>query len=222
MTTDPWAPYRAMLGEAVHRAVAGERLSHAELVRLQVDADEGADDVAALLCLRFADAVCGNPEAAVPPATSLALLSQMARVFLGLESQGGAPSLSTAWGMPRVLNAGDAFYALAQEALLATHDELPAAKRLRAVDTLDVAVRDYAEALNAAPGVDQLAAGQQALVPAAATLAGIYAGADDDTMTRLQGFAESLRGTDAGGIEAGLAELTKALGAKPGSALRKN
>ncbi len=222
MTTDPWSPYRAMLADAVRRAISGERLSHAELVRQQVEAGEGADDVAALLCLRFAEAVGGNPEPAVQPATALALLSQMARVFLSLESQGGAPSLSTAWGMPRVLNAGDAFYALAQEAMLATNDELPAAKRLLAVDTLDVAVRDYVEAMHAATSVDQLDAGQQALIPVAATLAGIYAGADDDTMTKLQHLAESLQVTDAGGIEAGLAELTKTLGTKPGSALRKS
>ena len=69
---------------------------------------------------------------------------------------------------------------------------------------------------------DQLAAGQQALIAAAATLAGIYAGADEDTMISLQGFAESLLAIDAGGIEAGLAELTKTVGAAPGSALRKS
>ena len=222
MTTDPWAPYRALLGEAVRRAIGDERLNHAELVRQQVEADEGADDLAALLCLRLADAVCGNPEAALPPATALSLLSQMARVFLGLESQGGAASLSTAWGMPRVLNAGDAFYARAQEAMLASRDELTAAKRLLAVDTLDVTVRDYAEALNSASGPDQLAVGQKALVPGAATLAGVYVGADDDTMKSLRDFAESLQEIDAAGIEAGLAELTKTLGAKPGSALRKS
>ncbi|HEX5370969.1 MAG TPA: hypothetical protein VFY10_16315 [Dehalococcoidia bacterium] len=222
MTTDPWASYRAMLGEAVRRAIADDHLSHAEVLRQQVEADAGFDDLAPLLCLRLADAVCGNPEAALTPATSLALLSQMARVFLSLESQGGAPSLSTAWGMPRVLNAGAAFYALAEDTMLVTHDELPAAKRLRAVDSLDVAVRGYIEALHAASEAEQLSAGQQALIPVAATLAGVYTNADDDTAIHLQRFAESLHGTDAGAIEAGLAELKQALSAQRGSAAHRS
>ena len=215
MTIDPWALYRAALDDALRNAAAADGLSHAELVRQQLEADAGEDSLPALLCLRLGQVLCGNPSAALAPSTALALLTQMARVFLGLESQGGAPSLSTAWGMPRVLNAGDAFYALAQDALLLLDDEIPAAERLRALDTFDGAVRGYVEALHAAPGENQLAAGQQALLPAAVTLAGIYAGADGVTMAELRRLGESLGDADAGSLEADLLELTKTLAAKP-------
>jgi geranylgeranyl pyrophosphate synthase len=210
-----------MLSEAVRHAIDAVRFSHAELLREQIEAGGLEDDLAALLCLRLAEAAGAKPEAALRPATSLALLSQMARLFLSLEARGGAASLSTAWGMPRALNAGDAFYALAQEALLAPDDEVTPAQRLRAVDVLNGASRRLAEALHGAPEGKQLEAGQQALCVAAASLAGIYADADEATSTKMKGFAESLLSPGNGGLEAGLAELTKALGAARGPATRK-
>ena len=181
--------------------------------------------MAALLCLRFADAVWRQPgggDAAGDVAS--AYLSQMARVFLGLESQGGArePEHSVGHAARRSTPAMRSTPWLRKRCSRRT-DELPAARRLHAVDTLDVAVRDLRRGAVSQHRVvrRQLAAGQQALLPAAATLGRIYAGADDDTMTRPQGFAESLRGSGRRRPRGRLAELTKALGAKPGSALRK-
>jgi hypothetical protein len=210
-----------MLGEALRRSVAAAGFSHSELLREQIEAAAGQDQPAALLCLRLAEAVGGKADAALPAATSLALLSLMGRVLVGLEAQGGGASLSTAWGMPRSLNAGDAFYALAQDVLLRNEGGMPAERRLLEVDTLDEASRAYAEALQAAPEGMQLEAGEQALRSAAAALAGIVCGTDGDTMTRLRGIALNAGSQSGGDLEAALAELAKLQAMKRGTVLRK-
>ena len=95
-------------------------------------------------------------------------------------------SLSTAWGMPRSLNAGDAFFAMAQESVLAAPAELTAADRLQATRILDGGSRDLLDALFAANGnADPVAIGQRALLPAAMALGALLGGADAGASQRL-------------------------------------
>jgi hypothetical protein len=211
MSTDPWARYRALLQEALDGAVSDIEFSHAELVREQVLA-AGRDNVpqAGVVCLRAAEALGASAESALPGATALALVVQMGDVFLSLESQDGGSSLSTAWGMPRALNAGDAFFAAAQHTLLADEGEISVARRLRALSILDDAIRHFMEALNAPAEEATIARGEQPLLAAALLLAGLYAGADDDTMSRLRRLGSAWSGLDADALDAAIASDLKA------------
>jgi hypothetical protein len=136
----------------------------------------------------------------VPGATALVLLSQMGDVFLSLESQDGGASLSTAWGMPRALNAGDAFFAAAQNAVLTDEGEISVQRRLHALSILDDATRGFMEALLAAGEEATSSQGEQSLLVAALLLAGVYAGADDEAMLRLRRLAASWSGMDAAAL----------------------
>jgi len=206
MTTDPWARYRALLQDGLDRAVSEIDFGHADLVREQVAAYEGGDGlVASIACLRMAEALGVDAAAALPGATSLALLAQMAVVFLSLESQDGGASLSTAWGMPRALNAGDAFFAAAQHTILADEGEISVQRRLRALSILDDATKDFMEVLHAAGEGAGVKDGERSLLIAALLLAGVYSSADDETMSRLKRIGSVWSGLDAGGLEAALA-----------------
>ena len=205
MSTDPWARYRAMLQDGLDRAVSEIDFGHAELVREQMAAAEGGDGLAAsIVCLRAAEALGADATIALPGATSLALLAQMASVFLSLESQDGRASLSTAWGMPRALNAGDAFFAAAQHTVLADEGEISVQRRLRALSILDDATKDFMEVLHAAGDSASVEDGERLLLRAALLLAGVYAGADDETMSRLMRVGSAWSGLDASGLEAAL------------------
>jgi hypothetical protein len=157
-----------------------------ELVRAQVDTSDPAEyETAALACLAAAEAVGGSAEAAVPGAVSLAFISQMGHVFAGLESSGGSASLSTAWGMPRSLNAGDAMFALAQETILSASNELTAEDRLEALGWLDRASRNLGEALHAARPDAGAETTQRVLLPAALALGSLLGGAGNEVRQRL-------------------------------------
>jgi len=215
MTTDPWARYRALLRDGLDRAVSEIDFGHADLVREQVAASEGGDGlVASIVCLRAAEALGTDPKIALPGATSLALLAQMADVFLSLESQDGGASLSTAWGMPRALNAGDAFFAAAQNTVLTDDGEISVQRRLRALSILDDATKDFMEALYAAGEGAGVKDGERSLLSAAFLLAGVYSSADDETMSRLKRVGSAWSGLDASGLEDALAsDLKSALAA---------
>jgi hypothetical protein len=189
---DVWAGRRELLRDAIARRLEALEFSHGQLVREQIEAAAAEDyETAALACLAAAEAVGGLPDAAISGATALALLAQMGLVFTGLENSGGAASLSTAWGMPRSLNAGDAMFALAQMSLLSGRDEMTAAKRLQATAILDGGSRALVEALvTTGRQEDAAATSQRALLPAALSLGGLLGGADDTTRERLKSLGQ--------------------------------
>jgi hypothetical protein len=86
--------------------------------------------------------------------------------------------------MPRSLNAGDAMFALAQEAILAAPNELTADDRLAAATFVDRCARELVEALHAAPD-GSMSAGLRALLPSALALGGLLGGADRARRERL-------------------------------------
>lgn len=179
---DLWAGHRTLLHEAISSRLDDARFKSGELAREQIEASEpGSYDAAALACLAAAEAVGGSPDAALPGAVAIAFMSQMALVFTGLENSGGAASLSTAWGMPRSLNAGDAMFALAQSSLLSVSDELRAEVRLRATGILDLAAREMVDALFAAneDESDTVAIAQAALLPQAMALGALLGDGDE-------------------------------------------
>jgi len=185
---DVWAGRREMLQGAIYRQMDATPFTCGQLVREQVEASDPAGyETAAFACLAAAEAAGGSAAAALPGALSMAFLSQMALVFVGLENSGGAASLSTAWGMPRALNAGDAMFALAHQSLLAAPDELTTEERLQATRILDSGSREIVEALFAANGDGDLAAtGQRALLSPAMALGGLLGGADAGARERLE------------------------------------
>lgn len=211
MSTDPWSAYRSLLRNALDSAVDEIEFSHGELVREQVGAavaDES--ELPGLLCLRVAEAVAGNASAALPAATALALLTEMSRVLLSLDT---APGLSTAWGMPRALNAGDAFFAAAQHALLSGSDEMTAERRLAAVRVLDGACRDLLEALYAAAVTGDRPRPVRSLYSAAVALGAISAGATNSTLSSLEELAPRLSDAAPAELERLLAgEMMAAIG----------
>jgi hypothetical protein len=188
MMQDLWAGEREQIKQAVFQCIDDDRFKSGQLVREQLEASEPADyQTAALACVAASRAVGGSDEAALPGAVAIAYLSQMALVFMGLENSGGRASLSTAWGMPRSLNAGDAMFALAQESLLSVPDELTDEVRLHAAHILDEGTRALVEELFASDG-DVVTLGQRALLPTAMALGGLLGGGDDARLERLAGL----------------------------------
>ncbi len=186
MMQDLWAGQREQIKQGVFRRVDDQKFTSGQLVREQLEASEPGDyQAAALACLAASQAVGGSADAALSGAVAIAYLSQMALVFTGLENSGGSASLSTAWGMPRSLNAGDALFALAQESILLAPDELTHETRLKATRVLDDGIRALVEVLFAAVDGDPVALGQRALLPAAMALGGLLGGGDDASQSRL-------------------------------------
>jgi geranylgeranyl diphosphate synthase type I len=182
-----WAGRREQLSEAIGRSLDTLHFSHGQLVREQIEAaDPAGYEVAAMACLSAAEAAGGSVDAALPGAVALALISEMGFTFRGLENSGGAASLSTAWGMPRALNAGDSMFALAQDALLSIPDEVTAEARLQATMVFDRGVRALIESMFDAGGGAPASNCQRSLLPAAMALGGLLAGADLHRVKRLE------------------------------------
>jgi geranylgeranyl diphosphate synthase type I len=177
MTTDQFAPYRPLLAKELQRAVGGVARSHVALLRQQIESPAGGGALTpALLCLLTADALGAQPEAATPAAAALALLAQMRTVFTDLPED---KDLVREWGLPRALNAGDAFYALAQDALL--RSGLSAERRIEALAWLDQASQGFSSALYDRSVVQS----HGAVLAAAVALGALSAGADDATIAAL-------------------------------------
>ena len=169
MTSDPFAPYRPVLEEALTRAIDSLSTSHAVLLSHQVET--GASREAGLLCLFAADTLGAAQGTAEPAAVALSLLDAMAATFEGLDEEGAALSR---YGMPRSLNAGDGFYALAQSSLLHATVTGDDNQRLAAIDLLDATCLAHAEEMrlvaSGAPGVFTL---RNAAIEFAALAAGV-------------------------------------------------
>ena len=191
MNAEPWETYRRALKESMQRAVDRLDAGHAALVRQQLNLEQPVENLLpALVCLRTADSLSGDADLAIAPATSLALLVEMASVFMNLDAPDDVAQLSASWGLPRSLNAADALFAMAQEVLLSS-DEISVERRLQAVEILDEASRAFVTAIHEAGANTQegLAAWGRALYPAAVRLAAVFAGksADEEKLTQLGG-----------------------------------
>ena len=198
--TDLLLDYRRRVAEGVAAALNGIDYSHADLLRHEAVHAEAVhlDLMAAAACLYAAEALGGDAEAALPPATALALLETMADVFRDIseEGYGRSPGLLDDWGMPRTLNAGDALFVLAQQRVLDTSKDATVA--LSAAERLDLAARDLCESLPSASVGN-------ALLPAAMSLAALSSGSDAETAER---FADLGHAIAAGrGVEERLAAL---------------
>jgi hypothetical protein len=113
------APYRPLVAAEL-RAILGEvALSHAGPLREETDRLLANDTalVAPCVCLFTAEALGGESKAALPLAAALGMLELTAGVFRGL-SEPAMNGLEANWGMARTLNAGDAFFVLAQQSAL--------------------------------------------------------------------------------------------------------
>jgi hypothetical protein len=129
------APYRSQVAADVERLLSGLEFSHAELLRL---AWSSADDslAAPSLCLLAGEVIGGDSKPALPLAISLALLEASTRAFqdVALDDEALVSGLQSEWGMPRLLNVGDAFFVLAQQSVLRLDEHsLDAAARFDAV-----------------------------------------------------------------------------------------
>jgi hypothetical protein len=188
------AELRATLLLALERAVDALPGGYAALLRDQLRKADVAKDAygAALFCLGLGLLITGSEEKTLPPATALALLEETGRVFIDLDSEPPGP-LVAAWGMPRALNSGDGFYAVAQRALIEDQG-LPSEQRLGALRIFSDAARRFAESLHAwAPaGAGGATKASRVLYPAAAAFASLCCGVKDDTAIRLEAIAEEL------------------------------
>lgn len=205
---DPFAAYRPIVLAELRRIIDASAYSHAALLREQLATLAAAeapssgppDLLPSCLCLLAAEALGGSPDAALPAAAALALLSSMGRVFSEIASERDGPRaasrLEAAWGLPRALNAGDGFFALAQSALLDAAGA-DADRTLQAVDLLETASRSYSDDLNATLDAPS-ARGQRdrrpspTLLSAGASLGALYAGADGDVVDALGRFGRSM------------------------------
>jgi hypothetical protein len=200
MNGEPWETYRRALKESMQRAVDQLDAGHTALLQQQLNLQQSEENLLpALVCLRVADRLVGDADLAIAPATSLALLVEMASVFVNLDAPEDAGQLSASWGLPRSLNASDALFAMAQDVLLSS-DEISVERRLQAVKILDEASRAFVTAIHetAANNQEGLAACGRALHPAAVRLAAVFAGksADAEKLTQLGGRLREAAGAE--------------------------
>jgi hypothetical protein len=142
---------------------------------------------AAASCLLVADALGGDRSQALPLATSLAFMTAMASIFQELEADDvhGGESLETAWGMPRSVNAGDAFFVLAQQSVL-RETGLDAETTFAATEVLSAASRALSEDIYAARR------NPRRILPHALAMGALAAHAGPAAAQELQAFGELL------------------------------
>jgi geranylgeranyl pyrophosphate synthase len=155
LTNDIFAPLRAPLHAAINDTIAGLEFSHSQLLGQQISMlmthDGEQAFIPALLCAYTAETMGTPAELALTAATALALLEASAFVVDDLVIAGSGADedgrgLIGTWGVPRTLNAADAFFALAHEALVQLQDKgLEARFVLAVADELNEACRAWAE-----------------------------------------------------------------------------
>jgi hypothetical protein len=143
------------LHAAVNDAIAGLEFSHSQLLGQRVSSlmahDAQAAFVPALLCAYTAEAMGAPTDIALVAATAVALAEASACVVDDLVAAGSGSDLDPRglieqWGEPRTLNAADAFFALAHEALVRLHDRGFDAGRVMAIaDEFNEGCRAWAE-----------------------------------------------------------------------------
>jgi hypothetical protein len=183
---DVLAAYRAEVAKDLQRAVGAVSFSHAAMLGEQLERAveaEAAEPSLVLLpgavCLCLAEILGGPVEGARAPAAALCVLALAGSVFAELEASAGADRLSARWGLPRALNAADAFISVAQDSLMRFHGLDDLAPAIAMLAALDAAERDLAEAvLRRADAFEAESAGSvvRSLMGAAYTLAGLATG----------------------------------------------
>jgi hypothetical protein len=184
-SADPFAAFRTPLWEAVDRAVDAVDYGYGKLMRQELQSLSGDEDLLlpGLLCLATADALGERSAEAMPAATALTLLSAMRRVFGDIAGDEGV--LGENWGMPRALNAGDAFFAVAQRSLLDAAQRLDPERQAWSMRTMDAACRGLSvEMKHAEHGPTLYSAG--------AAFGALFAGADDPRVESLAAFGRDL------------------------------
>jgi hypothetical protein len=189
-TIDPFAAYRPALLDALRSVIEAVTASYGVLLREQIagiEPDE-ASLAPALLCIATTEAMGGRAIDAMPAATALGLIAMMGRVFqdIAAENESG---LGAAWGLPRALNAGDAFFVLAQQTLTAGTDP---ARVVAALSELDKASRAYSDELHAGLTTTPKRARGRSLLAGAVTLGAIASGADAATVDQMRAFGRDL------------------------------
>jgi hypothetical protein len=198
--TDLLLSYRPLLLQDLRRVVDAVTLGHGAVLRQHAltNEGEGSEEPAlmpALLCLFTCEVLGGRPEDALPAATSLAFLTRMADVFDAIAGAdaGTDGTLIRSWGMPRSLNGGDAFFALAQASLLdSRRGGLDPERRFAAMGVLDQATRALSEKLYSRSDDGG------GLFTAALALGALSAGTDRSVVAALMRFGASM---DAGAAE---------------------
>jgi hypothetical protein len=174
-----------------------------ELAALSEEEDDAAFLLPASLCLLTAESLGAEPEEALPLAASLAMLQLMAGVFAGIAASTGGGELQRSWGLPRTVNAGDAFFALANRALLQNDSA-----RARCTPILDATCRHLSKALFAAVTEGKPARAMPSRVQTPLLAAGVALGtAVSRQWDADRGIEEALSGGD------GLAAYLQAAGA---------
>lgn len=170
----------------------------------------GGKRIRPVLCLLCAAASGdGAWQPALPAAAAVELLHNFTLIHDDIQDRSptrrGRPSVWKLWGIPQAINAGDAMFALAHEALYRLHDrEVPSPIVVRAArrfdDTclaltigqhrdmsfetqLDVSVSEY---------VDMIAGKTAALLALCGELGSLIGGADDGTVSHYAAFARNL------------------------------
>jgi geranylgeranyl pyrophosphate synthase len=191
LASDPFSDQRAHLLAALNDAIAGLEFSHSQLLGQRMSSLSGADAddafLPALLCSLTAEALGAPSDVALTAATALALVEATAYVVDDLVVAGSSsqsPGLIDHWGVPRTLNAADAFFALGHDVLIRVeHERFDAARVLELTDAFNDACRDWSEETNSRLGT---AAGvskhpSPALLSAAVRIGATIAGADRHT-----------------------------------------
>ena len=196
---DLLAPYRRRVAEDVEALLNGLELGYAEVARQAWERRDRheRDLTGASVCLLTADALAGAAEDALPPAIALAFLHAMASTFEDLHgSNEYGDGLPAVWGMPRALNAGDAFFILAQQSVLRLTEKGLADERvLEAAILLTATARDLCDDLLSATApaprlgppfaLGAIAAGATPTVVAALATFGSAIGRGEDYETHL-------------------------------------
>jgi hypothetical protein len=199
------AELRAAVVLALERAVDGLSDGFAAIMRQQLRETEVDATLygPAVFCLGIGRLITGSEDKALPAATALGLLEEMARVFCDIEASSPA-RLVASWSMPRTLNAGDGFYAAAQRVLV-DDQGLPDVQRLRALAVFSGAARRFSEALQVcAGGREGVERAARSLYAPAAALAAVCCDADEATAKRLNALAEELASQPGATLDGGL------------------
>ena len=186
---DPFAEFRPLLADSLRRTLERPDLSHFALLREQTRTGP-ARDLPGLLCLLGA-ASCGAPaERALPAATALALLGEMERVFEAIADE-ATEGLEAQWGMPRALNAGDAFFNQAQAAVLPAAGGLDADGRRALFALYDSACRAFSETL---AGTGDAREARRGILAVALCLGALAGGLSIDARSRLEAAVREMDG----------------------------
>lgn len=200
---DPLASYRFAVAEDLESVIDNVRLSHVEILKHELRLiNEGrptgrVDLSGPAACLLSAEALGGAREQALPFATSLALMRTMASIFQEFEADDvhSGESLETVWGLPRALNAGDAFFVLAQQSIL-RDSGLDEGRVFAASALLSTASRElFQDIYTSRPS------GPLRLLPQSLALGAIAAGASETTVNELKEFGEMLLRDDFDAIQ---------------------